>query len=439
MNTGRVVITGIGAISPLGLNVSGLWEGLCGGKCGIATIQAFDPVGFTCRLAGEVAAFKIRKHVPKSHRKATKLMCRDIQLAIVAAEEAIADAGIITKATDPANINFDPPRMAINVGAGVICCNIEELSPAIIKSVTDGKFDLRKFGTAGIEAVTPLWLLKYLPNMLACHIGIIHDIQGPSNSITCGEAGGQIAIGEAVEVIQRGGADLALAGGCEAKVNPIVMLRQCLLGRSTSENNDDPDGACRPFGAEAKGSVFGEGGGMVVLETIEHAQERGAKIYAEVAGSASSNAVNIGYSHIEPDGKGIEIAIEAALAEAGIDAGQLDLIIPHGTGIPADDRAEATAIANVLARGTAGAKDAPVWPTKGMLSHTGAGAGAIDVVSAAKTIAEGKTGIGKNCDNKAEGCELNIITEPIEKDFNYVLCCSYTFGGQTAAVVLKRI
>ena len=439
MNGRSVVITGLGAVSPLGLSVDQLWQGLCAGRCGIDTIKAFDPVGFTCKLAGEVGEYKIRNFLPKSYRKAAKLMCRDIELAIMAAHEAIEDAGLVTRASDPDNINFDPSRAAINIGAGVISCDLVELSPAVAKSITDGKFDIRKFGSAGLEAVTPIWLLKYLPNMLACHIGIIHDLQGPSNSITCGEAGGQIAIGEAAEVIARGSADLALAGGCEAKVNPIVMLKQCLLKRATSDSNDNPEGSCRPFDADAGGSVFGEGGGMVVLEEHGHARARGAKIRAEIVGAASSNAVSAGYSHVEPDGKGIEIAIETALAEAGIEAGQLDLIIPHGAGIPVDDRAEAVAIGNILARGGAGAKDVPVWPTKSMLSNTGAGAGALDVVAAIKAIEKGRTGRGKNCDNKADGCELNIVTEPVEKDFEYVLCTSYTFGGQTAAVVIKRM
>jgi len=436
MNTRRVVITGLGAISPLGMSVEDLWAGLVGGTCGIDRIRAFDPVGFTCKLAGEVPEYKIQKYVPKSYRKAIKLMSRDIKLSIIAADEAIRNSGLITKAIDAGNINIDPARTAINVGAGVISCDLVELAPAVAKSVTDGTFDIRKWGKEGLENLTPIWLLKYLPNMLACHVGIIHDIQGPSNTITCGEASGQLAIGEAAEVIARGDADLALAGGCEAKVNPIVMLRQCLLKRATSENNDNPETACRPFDADAKGGVFGEGAGMVVLEDIDSAAKRGAKIYAEVVGIGSSNDINPAYERLEPDGRGVQIAIETALADAGIESDDLDLVIPHGTGILADDLAEATAIQSVLGPAT---EKVAVWPTKSMLSNTGAASGALDVIAAARAIDEGKVGAAKNCDNKAAGCRLNITSEVQQRNIRYALCCSYTFGGQTAAVVLKNI
>ena len=436
MSTHRVVITGLGAISPLGITVEDLWAGLISGACGIDTIKAFDPVGFSCKLAGEAPDFKVQKYVPKSHRKAVKLMSRDIRLSVVAADEAIRDSGLVTGAIDAENININPARTAINIGAGVISCDLVELGPAVAKSITNGRFDIRKWGTDGLENLTPIWLLKYLPNMLACHVGIIHDIQGPSNTITCAEASGLLAIGEATGVIARGGADAALAGGCEAKVNPLLMLRQCLLKRVTSENNDNPETACRPFDADAKGCVFGEGAGMVVLEDIDIAAKRGAKIYAEVVGVGSSNDINPVYEHLEPDGVGIQIAIEAALADAGIEPAEVDLVIPHGTGILADDLAEATAIGNALGPAI---KDVAVWPTKSMLSNTGAASGALDVIAAVKAMDEGKIGAAKNCDNKAPGCELNITKQILEKNIRYALCCSYTFGGQTAAVVLKNV
>jgi len=435
MNDRRVVITGIGAFSPLGMNADEMWEGLATGRCGIDTIKAFDPVGFTCKIAGEVGEYNIRKHVPKYHRKATKLMSRDIELSVIAANEAVADAGLVTKATDPDNVTIDPARFAINIGAGLISCDLVELSPSVAASITDGNFDIGKWGTAGLEALTPLWLLKYLPNMLACHVGIIHDIQGPSNSITCGESGAYLAIGEAAQIIDRGSADVALAGGCEAKVNPIVMIRQCLLKRVTSASNDDPKTACRPFDADAKGSVFGEGAGMVVLETLDGALDRDAEIYAEVTGFGGSNSLNAAYEHLEPDGKGVRIAIEQALAEAGIEPGDLDLVIPCGSGIPQDDAAEATAIADALGLAV---ESIPVWPIKSMTSHTGAAAGAIEVIAAVMAMQKGTIPAAINCENKADGCKLNIISESVNKPVRYVLCCGYSFGGQTAALVLKN-
>jgi len=434
MSSHRVVITGFGAITPLGLTAAETWAALCEGKSGIRRITAFDPVGFTCKIAGQVPEYRIQNYVPKSHRKAIKLMSRDIELSVIAANEALVHAGLTTKGIDPEKVNIDPQRVGVNLGAGLISCDMVELAPAVAASITDGTFDMRKWGKEGLERVTPLWLLKYLPNMLACHIGIIHDIQGPSNTITCAEAAGHLAIAEAAQTIARGDSDIALAGGAEAKVNPIVLIRQCLLKRATAENNDEPATACRPFDAEAKGSVFGEAAGVVVLENLKHAESRGARIYAEVVGLGQSNNINPMYERLEPDGKGVRIAIEKAMAEAQIEPHDLDLIIPHGTGIPADDLAETKAIRAALGGAAAAI---PVWPTKSMLSNTGAAGGALDIIAAACAIRDGKIPAAKNCDNKAEGCDLNIATEPRDRQIRYALSCSYSYGGQTAAVVLK--
>ncbi len=434
MNSARVVITGLGAINPLGLTVHDMWAGLCAGKCGITKITSFDPEGFSCKLAGQVPDYKIRNHVPRTHRKATKLMSRDIELAVIAANEALASSGLITKGIDPEQVNIDPTRTAINLGAGLISCDLVEIAPAVAASITDGKFDILKWGKDGIELITPLWLLKYLPNMLACHVGIIHDIQGPSNTITCAEVSAHLAIGEAAEIIVRGDSDIALAGGAEAKVNPIVMIRQCLLKRATSESNDDPDRACRPFDANAKGSVFGEGAGIVVLENLDNAKKRDAKILAEVAGIGQSNNINPAYERLEPDGNGVRIAIEKAMTDAQIGADDLDLIIPHGTGIPVDDLAEAKAIEAALGQK---AQEIPVWPIKSMVSNTGAASGALDIIAAVCAMKEGKIPAAKNCDKKANDCNLNIVTQPQQRDIRYALCCSYTYCGQTAAIVLK--
>jgi len=213
------------------------------------------------------------------------------------------------------------------------------------------------------------------------------------------------------------------------------MIRQCLLKRATIENNDDPTSACRPFDTEAKGSVFGEGAGVVILENLQNAERRGAKIYAEVIGIGHSNNINPAYERLEPDGKGIQIAIEKAMADTQIKPEDLDLIIPHGTAVAADDLAEATAIEAAL--GKAATKTA-AWPTKSMLSNTGAASGALDVIAAVCAMTDGKIPAARNCDRKAEGCNLNILKQPLDTDIRYALCCSYTYGGQTAAVLLKN-
>jgi 3-oxoacyl-[acyl-carrier-protein] synthase II len=277
--------------------------------------------------------------------------------------------------------------------------------------------------------------LKYLPNMLPCHIGIIHDIQGPSNTITCGEVASHIAIAEAVEMITRNDADVALGGGGEAKVNPVVMMRQCLHHRVATCSNDSPEQACRPFDANAAGSVFGEAAGVLVLEELEFAKSRNATIAAEIVGTASSNSLNTDYAHLEPDGEGLQIAIRKALDEANIRPDQVDLIIPAGTGISEDDKAEAAALKAVFGSAL---ESISVWPIKSMVSHTGAAAGAIDMIAAVRAVEHQKIGPATNFTSPAAGCELNIATEAANKEINYALCCGYSFGGQTAAIVIKK-
>ncbi|MDO8302603.1 MAG: beta-ketoacyl-[acyl-carrier-protein] synthase family protein [Sedimentisphaerales bacterium] len=436
MNTPRVVITGMGAVSPLGLTVHDLWAGLCAGKCGISKITAFDPGEFPCKLAGQLPdTFKVQNYVPKSYRKSVKLMARDIELAVAAAKEAFESSGLITKGIDETRINIDPKRMAIDLGAGLMSCDLVELGPAIEKSITNGSFDIRKWGKDGIEALTPLWLLKYLPNMLACHIGILHDIQGPSNTITCAEVASHLAMAEAMQIIQRGAADIAITGGGEAKVNAMGIMRQCLTRRAATRYNDTPQAACRPFDTEADGSIFGEAAAILVLESLENAQKRNAKIYGELVGMGQSQSLNTQYEHLESDGKAIQIAIEQALSLAGITAEQLDLILPHGTGIAADDAAEAKGI--LAALGKAGSQ-IPVLPTKSMLCNTSAASGAIDTIVALCAMADGKIPAAKNCTKKAAGCDLNIVRTMQQCTIRYALCCGYTYGGQTAAVVIKN-
>ncbi|HSW01478.1 MAG TPA: beta-ketoacyl-[acyl-carrier-protein] synthase family protein [Sedimentisphaerales bacterium] len=434
MTSARVVITGLGAVSPLGLTVDEMWAGLTAGRCGIARIQAFDPTGLPCELGGEVPPYRIQDHVPKAMRKAVKLMCRDIELSVLAAREAVASSGLITKGIDPEKVNVDPTRFAINMGAGMISCDLEELGPATAVSVTDGQFDLHKWGQDGIRQITPLWLLKYLPNMLACHIGIIHDIQGPSNTITCAEASSHLAIGEAAQIIARGNADVALAGGAEAKINLMVMVRQNLLCRAVAGRNDAPDTACRPFDAQAAGAVFGEAAGVLTLESLHHARSRDAGILAEIVGIGQSHSVHPAYARMEPDGAGIRIAVEKAMADAGIGPEDLDLIVPHGTAVPQDDLAESRGLEAAL--GSA-ARRIPTWPTKGQLSTTGAAAGALDVVAVVRAMNERLIPPAKNFTRPVEGCNLNILTERRQGAIRHALCCSHTFGGQTAAVVLK--
>lgn len=431
----KVAITGLGVISPLGLGVESFWNNLCQGNSGIDRITAFDPSSLACPIGGQAPEYSLKDYVPKSYRKATKLMCRDIELAVVAAYEAVVSAGLKTAHTDPDNKNIIPEKSAINLGAGLISADLEELAGAVATAVVDGKFDIHKWGAEGMNTLTPLWLLKYLPNMLACHIGIIHDFQGPSNTITCCEVSSHIAVSEACQQIQRGTSQIALAGGGEAKVNPVVLLRQCLLKRTAEKLLDKPKEACRPFDKDASGCVFGEGAAVLTLENIEQATARDAQVYAIVAGSGQSSSLNPDFVHLEADGKGVCLAIKSAMADAGIKPEDIDLIIPHGTGIPQDDIAESKGIISAL--GNYGRK-IPVLPIKAAVSNTGAASGAMDLIAGVMAIKNSFVPCALNFSTAQNGVELNINTKPIEKEIKTVLCVGYTYGGQTAAVILKK-
>src|SRR3954466_3879581 len=266
----RVVITGVGVVSPLGIGARAHWEGVVEGRPGVKRITAFDPAGFPSQVAGEAPAYKIGDFVPKSYRKATKVMARDIELAVIAADDAFKDSGLKSAAYTESP-DFDGTRFGCNIGAGLISCDLNELTGALTTSRDDAstnRLDLKKWGRDGMQQLTPLWLLKSLPNMLACHVTIVHQLRGPSNTITCADASSHLAIGEAFRTIQRGDADLAICGGAESKVNPMGLIRQVLIKRLT-DKNDEPGESVRPFDVDASGTAVGEGGGLLILEEYD--------------------------------------------------------------------------------------------------------------------------------------------------------------------------
>lgn len=445
--TRRVVITGLGPITGLGAGIDALWAGLCDRRSAIGTITAFDPAGFACRLAAEVRDFNVRDYVPKSYRKATKVMARDIELAVAAAHLAARDAALRTKGTlngeaeeagGDAALSYAGPRMGAHIGAGLIAAELNELTAALAEAAAEGdphRLDLHAWGRAGMNHLTPLWLLKYLPNMLACHVTIIHDAQGPSNTITCGEASGGLSIGESLRVIQRGQADLCFCGGTESKINPMALLRQQLTGRLNTADNERPGHAVRPYCRSAAGVVLGEGGAIVILEALDTARQRsGSRIYAEVVGFGASQTVNPATRNREPDveGRSIRGAIAAALREAGVEPQRIDLIAPFGSGIPAYDQAEAAALRAVFGPRLAAIA---LLTSKQAVGNCGAGAGAIDVCTTARALAEQHAPTAAACDQPLEG--LNPAARPTG-ELQYALCYSTGLGGQNAALVLKR-
>jgi 3-oxoacyl-[acyl-carrier-protein] synthase II len=429
----RVVITGIGVISPIGIGARTFWENLLAGKVGVRRIAAFDPAGFPSQIAGEVPPFKISEYVPKSYRKATKVMARDIELAVIAADDAFKDAGLQSKAyTDSPTI--PTARFGCNIGAGLISVDLDELTGAMHAAREGNKLDLQRWGRDGMGQLTPLWLLKYLPNMLACHVTIIHELKGPSNTITCADASSHLAIGEAFRTLQRGDADLAICGGAETKVVPMSLMRQILLRRVTESQNDSPEFAVRPFDADATGAVVGEGGGLFILEEYEHAKARGAKIYAEVAGfGASQDTYKV--TDPEPSGHSYGRAVSKALADAKVNATDVDLLVPHGLGIPSHDRAE---LAGLKAALGSALDSVPFAPIKAQIGNIAAGSG-VDAAAAVLSLHHGRIPAAVNTKRTIDGAKLNLRPEVRDANIDLAVSSVYSLGGQNAALVFKKV
>jgi len=455
--TRRVVITGLGPVSGLGVGIGSTWDAAVAGRSAVGPIDVFDPSGFACHIGAQVRDFAVRDFVPKSYRKATKVMAADIEFAVAAAHLAAKDAGLRTAGTDSEHVGttafkptYDPTRVGCHIGAGLIAAEVNELTQALSESRDEaGEFSMHKWGREGINHLTPLWLLKYLPNMLACHVTIIHDAQGPSNTITCAEASAMLSIGESLRVIQRGSADMSFCGGAEDKLNPMTFLRQQFTGRLNSRDNDRPTEAVRPFDRNAAGTVIGQGGAIVVLESLEtfEARARGgasdgvgapmARAYAEVAGFGASQSVHVPQRNLAPDpnGRGIALAIRAAMREAKVTPEQIDLIVPFGSGVPEYDQAEAAALFSIFGPRT---KDIPITTTKPLAGNCFAGAGGLDVCLAAKAVAEQTIPATINCD--APIGELHAKTQASRPAaIKYALTYSVGLGGQNAALILKRL
>ncbi len=447
MKRNRVVITGLGVISPLGAGAVETFDGLVERRCGIDRIQAFDASRFAVRIAGEVKAGSVTDCVPKGYRKATKVMARDIELAVMAAHHAAKDAGLKTKCLvergeAPGPVDVDSTRFGANIGAGLICADLTELAGALATSAERPEaaenrgFSLKKWGQEGMTNLTPLWLLKFLPNMLACHVTIVHDCQAPSNTITCGEASSHLAIGEAYRTIERGAADICICGGAESKVNPMGLIRQLLLGRLAKDSDDRPADACRPFDQNRSGMVISEGGGLLILEQLERAKSRGARIYAELCGfGASVNATH--WLKPQTDGRALSLAVGKALKDAGVAPGEVNLVNAFGVGTRVHDAAEASGIRSALG---ARAGAVPVLAIKGAMGNNGAGSGAIDMAMTVMAMYRGIIPPSPSTSEVDAACGLNVVTGgPIDARVEVALSTATAMsGGQTAALVIRR-
>jgi 3-oxoacyl-[acyl-carrier-protein] synthase II len=441
-----IVLTGLGPISAFGVGIDPLWAAMCEGRSAIAPIKRWDASGFPSCAGAELAdeLYDVKTAVPKSYRKATKVMARDIELAVGAAAEAIRSAGLVTRGTaEGATPTIVPDRMGCHIGAGLIAAELDELTGAMWASRRDDPatpgdlgVDLGHWGNQGMENLTPLWLLKYLPNMLACHVTIIHDCQGPSNTITCADASALLSLGESRRVIERGDADACLSGGAESRINHMGMLRQTFAGRvAPAPAGVDPATVVKPFAPDAKGSAIGEGGGIVVLEAEETATARGARKLARLIGFGASQCFPHDPFAADLSGCGDDIAeaIRVALDDAGVSASDLHAIVPTGTGIPGVDAGEAAAIRQIFESRAATIPIVQVTPFVGLC---GAGSGALSVAIATRCLLEQRLPARIN----TAGCTwLDANAAPARAaKLDRILVLSTSLGGQVAAAVLER-
>ncbi len=447
----QVVITGLGPVCAIGTGIEAFWEALCAGRSGLGPIRSFDASALGPKLAGEADGLSVRDLVPKSYRKATKLMARDIELAVAAARFAAVDAGVVTRglAEEGAEgFRVRGDRTGCHIGAGLISAEPAELGHALASSLDeDGSFSLRRWGTeggaeagaaGGMNNLPPLWLLKYLPNMLACHVTIIHGCEGPSNTIMGAEAGALQSIGESARVIERGDAEVCFTGGAESRINPMGLMRMVMAGRASDTPKGVTDGAevVRPYDA-ASGGVVGEAGGMLIVEEGAHARGRGARVYAEVAGYAGGMDTRpvtpgmAGAADTEED-RGLTRAVRWALKDAGITPDQVDAIAPMAAGVPGLDRRELGSLRQALGA----AADRPMITVTPNAGNALAGHGGLTAAAAAMAL-HTQTLPARVHQGGPHGADAGACgSRPA--GLRHVLVCAGSFGGQAAAMVLRR-
>ena len=418
----RVVLTGIGVINPLGLNATAYWEGIARGQSAIRPLQAFDPSGMPSRIAGEIPNFDAKNFIDKKDRKSLRMMARAIQMAVSGAQLALDDAGVKKD-------QLDPTRFGVEFGAGLLPTELEELGHASMASSNGepGDVDLKKWGAAGLPCIPPLWMLKYLPNMLASHVSILHNAQGPNNTITESDVAGLLALGEAQRIIARNQADFFLVGGADSKINPLSFVRQCLFG-NLSTRNDAPEKACRPFDRLRDGSVQGEGVAVLVLEELEHARRRGARIYAELVGFGSTFDRN-------RSGRGLARVMRIALARAGITPDQVDHIGAHGLSSVRADPWEAQAIKEVFG---ASSRPVPVFAPKSYFGNLGAASGTSELAASILALMHRVVPATLNYEEPDPACPIPVSRTVQPGTRPHVLKVGFTEMGQCAAVVCRR-
>ena len=406
----RALITGIGAVTPVGLTATESWRNLLAGVSGIKAIEAFDASDLPVRIAGEVTDFSPRGVDTKAARR----MSRFAQFCVAAAHEAAEDAGLELS-------EEERPRAAaaIATGAGGVLNTFLETETYIAK---------------GPARVSPFFVPLMAPNMGACQVGMQLGLRGPTLASTAACASGLYSYIEAKALIESGLADVVVAGGGEAAIHPVSVAGLANM-KALSRRNDDPEGASRPFDRDRDGFVFGEGASVFVVESEERARKRGARVYAEIAGGAlSSDAFHI--TAPRDDGSGAAQAMTSALDAAGMEREEIDCISAHGTGTPLNDVSETLAIR--VAFGDH-ARSIPISATKSMVGHLLGGAGAVGAMASVLSVAEGCVPPTINLENPDPECDLDYVpNEAREVRVDAVMVNGFGFGGQNGSVIFRR-
>jgi 3-oxoacyl-[acyl-carrier-protein] synthase II len=423
----RVVITGLGIVAPNGIGKDAFWSACREGKSGVGPIRTFDASRHPVKIAAEVNDFDITPFLPQEHRKSEKIMSRATKFAVGAAGLAVQDSGLGSDWDDPT-------RVGVCMGTGVVPIDLPEIAPALVQSFADGQLHTDRLGQQGASAVQPMWILKYLPNMVAAHISMAFNAQGPNSTITTACVAGTQAIGEAFRLVARGDADVMLAGGADSRIDPLLLLAYNSLG-ALSRSDRDPREVSRPFDRRRDGFVLGEGAGVLVLEDLERAEKRGAQIYAEVKGFGSSfDAFSI--TKPDPEARGAARAIEAALMEARVDRRDVDYINAHGTSTRLNDQMETTAVKRVFGEH---ARRLPLSSIKSMIGHLIGAAGAVEAVALAMTLSDGVVPPTINLTDPDPACDLDYVPQTArEIRTRAAVSTSFGFGGQNGALVMQQ-
>ena len=406
----RVVVTGLGVVTPIGNDVDSFWNGIKNKEVGIGPITCFDTADFKCRLAAEVKDFDPKAYMDN---KTARRMERFSQFAVAAASQALAQSGLNMEQEDPF-------RVGVSIGSG-------------IGSLQEIERGCKKLEEKGPSRVNPLMVPIMISNMAAGNVAIQYGMKGKCINVVTACATGTHSIGEAMRSIQYGEADVMLAGGTEAAITPIGIAGFSALTALCT--NEDPKRASIPFDKDRSGFVMGEGAGVVVLESLEHAKARGAKILAEVVGyGATCDAYHI--TSPAEDGSGAARAMTDAIKDAGITPEDIDYVNAHGTSTHHNDLFETKAIK--LALGDH-AYDVKVSSTKSMIGHLIGAAGGVEFITCVKSIEEGYVHPTVGLENPGEGCDLDYVQgEGVNMEVNYAISNSLGFGGHNASLLVKR-